>query len=51
LGAIISGSGPTCLFLASDDAHALDLSMALASSGVCADVIQARGPVAGAQLI
>jgi 4-diphosphocytidyl-2-C-methyl-D-erythritol kinase len=51
LGAIISGSGPTCLFLAEDEAHRLDLAMALASSEVCADVIQARGPVPGAQLI
>lgn len=51
LGAIVSGSGPTCLFLAADDGHAVELSLALGSSGVCADVIQARGPVAGAQLI
>ena len=51
LGAIVSGSGPTCLFLASDEAHGLDLSVALASSGVCADVIRARGPVQGAHLI
>ncbi|HUS21222.1 MAG TPA: 4-(cytidine 5'-diphospho)-2-C-methyl-D-erythritol kinase [Aeromicrobium sp.] len=51
LGAIVSGSGPTCLFLAHDESHRLDLAMALASSGVCADVIQARGPVPGAHLI
>ena len=51
LGAIVSGSGPTCLFLAEDEGHRLDLAMALASSEVCADVIQARGPVPGAQLI
>jgi 4-diphosphocytidyl-2-C-methyl-D-erythritol kinase len=51
LGSIVSGSGPTCLFLAHDESHRLDLAMALASSGVCADVIQARGPVAGAHLI
>ena len=51
LGSIISGSGPTCLFLAEDESHRLDLAMALASSGVCADVIQARGPVPGAHLI
>jgi 4-diphosphocytidyl-2-C-methyl-D-erythritol kinase len=51
LGAIVSGSGPTCLFLAADEAHRLDLSMGLASAGVCADVVQARGPVPGAQLI
>ena len=51
LGAIVSGSGPTCLFLAQDESHRLDLAMALASSGVCADVIQAHGPVTGAHLI
>ena len=51
LGSIVSGSGPTCLFLAEDESHRLDLAMALASSGVCADVIQARGPVPGAHLI
>ena len=51
LAAIVSGSGPTCLFLAHDESHRLDLAMALASSGVCADVIQARGPVPGAHLI
>jgi 4-diphosphocytidyl-2-C-methyl-D-erythritol kinase len=51
LGAIVSGSGPTCLFLAHDESHRLDLAVALASSGVCADVIQARGPVPGAHLI
>lgn len=51
LGAVVSGSGPTCLFLAGDEAHSLDIAMALAGAGVCADVIQARGPVAGARLI
>ncbi len=50
LGAVVSGSGPTCLFLAADEAHSLDIAMALAGAGVCADVIQARGPVAGARL-
>lgn len=51
LGAVVSGSGPTCLFLAEDEPHSLDIAMALAGAGVCADVIQARGPVAGARLI
>jgi 4-diphosphocytidyl-2-C-methyl-D-erythritol kinase len=51
LGAVVSGSGPTCLFLAADEAHSLDIAMALAGAGVCADVIQARGPVTGAKLI
>lgn len=51
LGAIVSGSGPTCLFLAHDESHRMDLAVALASSGICADVIQARGPVTGAHLV
>ena len=51
LGAVVSGSGPTCLFLAEDEAHSLDIAIALAGANVCADVIQARGPVAGARLI
>jgi 4-diphosphocytidyl-2-C-methyl-D-erythritol kinase len=50
LGAVVSGSGPTCLFLAGDEAHSLDIAIALAGAGVCADVVQARGPVAGARL-
>lgn len=51
LGAILSGSGPTAMFLARDEAHSLDLAIALTSSQVCADVTQAIGPVAGARLI
>lgn len=51
LGAVLSGSGPTCLFLAEDEAHSLDIAMALAGAGVAADVIQAHGPVQGARLI
>jgi 4-diphosphocytidyl-2-C-methyl-D-erythritol kinase len=51
LGAIVSGSGPTTLFLAGDEQHALDISMALAAAQVCADVVTASGPVAGARLI
>lgn len=51
LGALLSGSGPTAMFLARDEAHAMDISVALASSLVCADVVHARGPVPGARLI
>lgn len=51
LGALLSGSGPTAMFLARDEAHAMDISVALASSLVCADVVHARGPVQGARLI
>lgn len=51
LGAIVSGSGPTCIFLAGDDAHAIDIAVALASSGTCRTVQRATGPVGGARLI
>ena len=51
LGAILSGSGPTAMFLARDERHALDIAFALTSSQVCADTAQATGPVQGARLI
>lgn len=51
LGSLVSGSGPTVMFLAADDQHAMDVAVALASSQVCADVVQAHGPVAGARLV
>jgi len=51
LGQIVSGSGPTCAFLARDADHALDLAVALSASGVCRSVRRAEGPVAGAQIV
>ena len=51
LRAIVSGSGPTCAFLARDGEHALDLSVALSSSGLCRTVVRAAGPVPGAALL
>nr|WP_308209245.1 4-(cytidine 5'-diphospho)-2-C-methyl-D-erythritol kinase [Aeromicrobium sp. 636] len=51
LGAIISGSGPTTVFLAASEQHALDLAMALTSAVNAADVIQSHGPVSGARLV
>ncbi|MGA8851074.1 MAG: 4-(cytidine 5'-diphospho)-2-C-methyl-D-erythritol kinase [Aeromicrobium sp.] len=51
LGAILSGSGPTAMFLAEDEQHSLDISIALSSAASCADVIQSRGPVPGARLV
>lgn len=51
LGGIVSGSGPTCAFLVRDDEHALDLSVALSSSGVCDRVLRATGPVPGARVL
>ena len=51
LGAIVSGSGPTCAFLARDGAHARDLAVALAGAGVCRTVASVTGPAPGATLI
>lgn len=50
-GAIVSGSGPTCAFLAASAAHAAEVAAALIDfSGVRA-VRSAYGPVAGAQVL
>jgi 4-diphosphocytidyl-2-C-methyl-D-erythritol kinase len=51
LGSIVSGSGPTVAFLVSDEEHALDLTVALTSSGVIGTVTRASGPVPGARVI
>jgi len=51
LGALVSGSGPTCAFLARDEEHALDLAVALTSSGTCRTVTSAVGPVGGARVV
>jgi 4-diphosphocytidyl-2-C-methyl-D-erythritol kinase len=51
LGSIVSGSGPTVAFLVTDDDHALDLAVALTSSGVVGSVVRAHGPVHGAKVI
>jgi len=51
LGALVSGSGPTCFFLASDDRHSSDLAVSLSGAGVCRAVASAAGPAAGACVI
>ena len=51
LGAIVSGSGPTCAFLARDRTHARDLTVALAGAGVCRSVASVTGPAPGATVI
>jgi 4-diphosphocytidyl-2-C-methyl-D-erythritol kinase len=51
LGGIVSGSGPTVAFLVKDDEHAMDLTVALSSSGVISSVVRASGAVAGARII
>lgn len=49
-GALVSGSGPTCYFLARDAAHAADLAVALSGAGVSRSVATAAGPAAGASV-
>ena len=51
LGAIVSGSGPTCAFLARDESSAIDLVVALKASGLVDDVLHTHGPVHGARVI
>jgi 4-diphosphocytidyl-2-C-methyl-D-erythritol kinase len=48
VGALVSGSGPTCLFLARDAAHAREIAVSLTGTGSCRAVAVASGPVAGA---
>jgi 4-diphosphocytidyl-2-C-methyl-D-erythritol kinase len=50
-GALVSGSGPTCYFLAGDAAHATDLATAISGAGVCRGVATATGPAAGASVM
>jgi len=51
LGALVSGSGPTCAFLAESESHALDLSIGLEGGGVARAVVRAHGPVHGATIV
>ncbi|MDX6738486.1 4-(cytidine 5'-diphospho)-2-C-methyl-D-erythritol kinase [Actinocorallia sp. A-T 12471] len=51
LGALVSGSGPTCAFLASDAEHAADLAAALRGAGVARAAVHAAGPVPGATVL
>jgi len=50
LGAIVSGSGPTCAFLAANAAAADSLAASLAGDGLCRAVRRAHGPVGGARV-
>ena len=51
LGALVSGSGPTCVFLAANAKRALDLAVSLSGAGVCRSVARVTGPVPGAAII
>jgi 4-diphosphocytidyl-2-C-methyl-D-erythritol kinase len=51
LGAVVSGSGPTCAFLTRSANDAVSLAASLAGAGVCRSVRRAHGPVAGARVV
>jgi 4-diphosphocytidyl-2-C-methyl-D-erythritol kinase len=51
LGAMVSGSGPTVLFLAGNTEHAHDIADAVAASGLVSGVDIASGPVGGSRVI
>jgi 4-diphosphocytidyl-2-C-methyl-D-erythritol kinase len=51
LGALVSGSGPTCFFLAGSAEDATELAVTLSGAGVCRSVATATGPAAGACVI
>ncbi|MDM4722404.1 4-(cytidine 5'-diphospho)-2-C-methyl-D-erythritol kinase [Micromonospora sp. WMMA1363] len=51
LAGIVSGSGPTCVFLASDAADAERIAVELRAAGVCREARVAHGPVAGARVV
>jgi 4-diphosphocytidyl-2-C-methyl-D-erythritol kinase len=47
---IVSGSGPSCVFLATDAAHAGRIAAELNAAGVCREAVTARGPMPGARV-
>ncbi|WIM95983.1 4-(cytidine 5'-diphospho)-2-C-methyl-D-erythritol kinase [Actinoplanes oblitus] len=51
IAGLVSGSGPTCVFLAADAAHAQRVADGLTAAGVCRAAITARGPQPGARVI
>src|SRR5207302_5636897 len=50
LAAVVSGSGPTCAYLARDARHAAALAVPLAGAGVCRTVVHVVGPAPGASV-
>ena len=51
LGALVSGSGPTCAFLVADESSAINLVVALTSSGLVDHAFKAHGPVHGPRVV
>lgn len=50
-GSVVSGSGPTCAFLARDAGDAVRLATSLAAMGICRAVRIASGPVPGVRIV
>ncbi|MFC6015058.1 4-(cytidine 5'-diphospho)-2-C-methyl-D-erythritol kinase [Plantactinospora solaniradicis] len=50
LAGIVSGSGPTCVFLAADATRAEEIATELRASGLCRTARTAHGPVPGARV-
>ncbi|NDB17890.1 MAG: 4-(cytidine 5'-diphospho)-2-C-methyl-D-erythritol kinase [Actinobacteria bacterium] len=48
--ALVTGSGPTCVFLSETKETADNLAVALSAEGVCSRVLRATGPARGAHL-
>jgi 4-diphosphocytidyl-2-C-methyl-D-erythritol kinase len=51
LGALVAGSGPTCVFLAASGERALELAVAMSAAGVCRSVARVSGPAPGASVV
>lgn len=51
LASLVSGSGPTCIFLSETKNTAQNLAVDLSSSGLCKNVLVASGPVPGAKIL
>jgi 4-diphosphocytidyl-2-C-methyl-D-erythritol kinase len=51
LGALVSGSGPTCAFLCRSEEDAIRVAAALPGAGVCQSTRRVNGPVAGARVL
>jgi 4-diphosphocytidyl-2-C-methyl-D-erythritol kinase len=51
LAGMVSGSGPTCVFLAADARHAAGIAADLEAAGVCRLACAVTGPVPGARVV
>ena len=51
LRGLLSGSGPTCVFLCESADHARSVAATLSAGGVRRVVLVAHGPVAGAHVV